>query len=200
VLKDYREVLDRLADGCAWSDAEPVARAVELAEEETDRNEAANGERRTANGQTPVDAEWLADLVADVLELPEVDTDTSLLSLGATSLDMLRVAARLEHATGESVELEELVTAASLSALPRRPPPRGAGNARRRVGRPCRGGARARARRGHGGLRPLDGCARGIRDRARAPARRAPPAGPPVSLGTVGAAPAAGAARAARPA
>ena len=102
--------------------AEQGAPFHELAEEETDRNEAANGERRTANGQTPVDAEWLADLVADVLELPEVDTDTSLLSLGATSLDMLRVAARLEHATGESVELEELFTAASLSALAGRLP------------------------------------------------------------------------------
>ena len=84
--------------------------------------EIASGERRTANGHPAADADWLASLVAEVLELPAVETEASILSLGATSLDMLRLAARLEHATGEAVELEELFTAPSLSALASRLP------------------------------------------------------------------------------
>ncbi|HEX8065253.1 MAG TPA: acyl carrier protein, partial [Thermoleophilaceae bacterium] len=59
----------------------------------------------------------IAAIVAEALGRAEVDPAKSLLELGASSLDLIRIAGRVERELGEEVGVDVLFTAATVAEI-----------------------------------------------------------------------------------
>ncbi|MFL5884106.1 MAG: amino acid adenylation domain-containing protein, partial [Thermoleophilaceae bacterium] len=131
MFESYRALVERLADDPGvLEESDPIElpgeqRRMVAAAKETagglDRSRVADPERpRTTTGRQgppPGSSERLAELVAAALGVDEVDPAASLLDLGATSLQLVRLQAAIRAELGVEIGLDELFVAASVNDI-----------------------------------------------------------------------------------
>lgn len=110
VFADFRERLDALTDPARWQDAVAVGRPSPAA-----LPGAAPPASTVGAGGGPL-AE-VRSIAEGLLERGPIDPDARLLSLGVDSVDMIRLAGRLEQAFGWRPEMEALFRAGTLAAI-----------------------------------------------------------------------------------